>query len=154
MVEAVRALTAGDGHAQHAAMELLHGTSAPVHGAAAGAASPMMAAVVTMPSAEQLAALAHGGTAGNGAQHDAVVGKVLADALHGGQGHDHGIDAALSAMSGHGAGGNPVLEALASQGSGAVPFMHMGGAGGFAAHQVALTVEMFMHQDAPPPAHG
>ena len=159
MVEAAHALTTGDAKGAQVNTELLQGTSAPAH--ASGSATAVTAAAVTMPSAEQLAAAAHGApgqtsVAGDLAQHEQVVGKVLADALHGGGGQGPNVDALLSALGTHAsaAGGNAGLEALASHGPSAVPFMHMAGAGLFGGLHSVLSVEMAMHQDAPPPAHG
>ncbi|MGE5062955.1 MAG: hypothetical protein ACM3IG_02705, partial [Myxococcales bacterium] len=115
-----------------------------------------------MPSAAQLAAaLTHTGSAQPlnsvvGAQHDEVVGKVLADALHGGSAQGPNVDALLNAMT-HAptAGGNLGLETFASVGSASVPFTHIPGAGAFGGFHSALTVEMVMHADAhPAAAHG
>jgi hypothetical protein len=160
MVDASHALTT-DGADVHANAELLHGTTAPGQGAAAGDAH-MMAPVVSMPSAAQLAAsLTHTGSAQPlnsvaGAQHDEVVGKVLADALHGGSAQGSNVDALLNAMThAPAAGGNLGLETFASGGSTSVPFTHIPGAGAFGGFHSALTVEMVMHADAhPAAAHG
>jgi hypothetical protein len=123
----------------------------------------MTAAAVVMPSAEQLAAaVGHGGGSANpqlsvaGAQHNEVVGKVLADALHGGESHGGvSIDTLVNAVSSHGgAGGNAALEAFASHGGGDVSIMHTAYAATYGGAQASLTLEMAMHQDAPPPAHG
>jgi hypothetical protein len=156
MVDTVHSLTAASTNNAHGNTELLHGTTVPVQGASGGHAAT--AASVVMPSAQQLAAV-HGNHSGNsvaGAQHDEVVGKVLADALHGGEGHGPNVDMLLSAMSTHGAGagGNAGLEALASQAAGGVSFMHMGGAGGSGGFHMPLMVEMVTHADVAPPAHG
>ena len=159
MVDTSHALTAAGTNAQ-TNTELLHGTTVPGQGGSGGGHAATAAAVV-MPSAQQLAAVGHGSVQPNtnsvaGAQHDEVVGKVLADALHGGDGHGPNVDMLLHALSTHGAavGGNAGLEALASQASATVPFMHMAGAGGFGGLHTPLMVEMVTHADAPPPAHG
>jgi hypothetical protein len=161
MVETAHALTATSTNDAHSITELLHGTTVPGQGGAATDAH-MMAPVVTMPSAAQLAAaLTHTGSAQPlnsvaGAQHDEVVGKVLADALHGGAAQGPNVDALLNAMShAPAAGGNLGLETFASAGSASVPFTHIPGAGAFGGFHSALTVEMVMHADAHPvAAHG
>jgi hypothetical protein len=114
-----------------------------------------------MPSAQQLAAaMTHGGSAQPlntvaGGQHDEVVGKVLADALHGGGGSGPNIDALINTLPDHaGTGGNLGLETFASLGSGTVPLTHIPGAGAFAGPHSMISVEMVMHADAPPHAHG
>ena len=140
--------------------ELLQGSAAPAHGQAADA-TPVTAAAVAMPSAEQLVAAtggsdagaqAQGSVAGESAQHNQVVGKVLADALHGGEGHGPNIDAMLHAMHGN-APAHDVIEAFASHSGSAVPFGHTGFGMAFAGPHGMLGVEM-MHSDAAPPAHG
>jgi VCBS repeat-containing protein len=160
MVEAAQALTPSNTGDAQTNTELLHGTTVPGQGGAATDAH-MMAPAVVMPSAAQLAAaLTHTGSAQPlnsvvGAQHDEVVGKVLADALHGGSAQGPNVDALLNAMSHAPApGGNLGLETFASVGSGSVPFTHIPGAGAFGGFHSALTVEMVMHADAHPAAHG
>jgi hypothetical protein len=101
-----------------------------------------------MPSAQQLAGLAHNG---DGVQHveGKVVAQVLSDALQGGAGHGPNLDALINALPGHGGHGNP-LEALASHGDGAVSFGHSGGFAGFTSGHGAPIMEIvMMHQDAP-----
>jgi hypothetical protein len=161
MVETSHVLTtAGTTHTQ-TNTELLHGTTVPGQGGAATDAH-MMAPAVVMPSAQQLAAaMTHGGSAQPlnsvvGAQHDEVVGKVLADALHGGGASGPNLDALINALPDHaGTGGNLGLEAFASVGSGPVPITHIPGAGAFGGIHGMLSVEMVMHADAHPvAAHG
>jgi len=157
MVQAEHALAGGDTHAPQQMTELLQGSDGPAHGGHANA-SAVMAAAVTMPSAAQLAALTGHGTAeqhtsvaGDHVQHNEVVAKVLADALHGGDGHGPSIDALVHALPAHGNGGNAALEALASHGAAAVSMGHMAFAGAFGfGHGMA---SMEQHPDAPP-AHG
>jgi hypothetical protein len=139
--------------------ELLHGSTGPAHGQAADA-TPVTAAAVAMPSAEQLVAASGGNAAaqaqasvsGESAQHNQVVGKVLADALHGGEGHGPNIDAALHAIHGNGPAHDAIAE-FASHGGGAVSFGHMAFGSSFFGPHGMLAVEM-MHTDAAPPAHG
>jgi hypothetical protein len=122
----------------------------------------MTAAAVAMPSAQQLAAIAaaHGvaqpqtSVAGQTAQHDQVVSKVLVDALHGGDGHGPNIDALINGVSSQGSA-HDALQAFASHAGSAVPFGHMGFAQAFGGPHLMLTSEALMvHQDAAPPAHG
>ena len=113
-----------------------------------------------MPSAEQLVAAAGGNAAaqsqasvaGESAQHTQVVGKVLADALHGGAAHGPNIDALLQAAHGQ-TPAHDAIEAFASHGGSAVSFGHMAFGTAFAGAHGMLAVEM-MHADAAPPAHG
>jgi hypothetical protein len=157
MVQAQHALAGADSHAPQQMTELLHGSDGPAHGGHANGAA-VMAAAVTMPSAAQLAALTGHGTAdqhtsvaGDNVQHNEVVGKVLADALHGGESHGPSIDALVHALPTHANGGNAALEALATHGGAAVSTGHMAFAGAFGfAHGMA---SMEQHPDAPP-AHG
>jgi VCBS repeat-containing protein len=155
MVQQVQSASHGDGGHVQAMTALLHGSDAPAHGPAAHA-NTVMAPAVAMPSAAQLAAAgahADGGkqASGDGVQHNAVVGKVLADSLNGGEGHGPNIDALLAAHGGH-AGAPDVIEALASHGAGGVPYGHSGGSSAIAmAHSM---FSMAMHHDAAPPAHG
>jgi hypothetical protein len=113
-----------------------------------------------MPSAQQLAAAAHGSpqpansVAGNTAQHEAVVGKVLVDALHGGQAQGPNVDALLHSLPVHAAGANGALQALATHAGSFVSIEHMAMATPFGGPHSMLSVDMVMHQDAPPPAHG
>jgi len=91
----------------HEVTELLQASATPAHGSAQHATA-VTAAAVAMPSAEQLVAAAGGNAAaqsqasvaGESAQHTQVVGKVLADALHGGEAHGPNLDALLQAAHG------------------------------------------------------
>jgi hypothetical protein len=135
-------------HHQSAPAELLQGTQA---AAPAGDAShsPVTAAAIAMPSAEQLAAVS--GSAEPQAQHDQVVGKVLAAALQGG-GHGHGpsLDALINSLPEHGP--HAGLDALASHGPDAVSHGHTAFAGVFSTgHNVLGMDHMAVHHDAPPP---
>jgi hypothetical protein len=111
-----------------------------------------------MPSAEQLGALvakAHGpdgSVAGANAQHNQVVGNVLADALHGGDGHGANIDALINGLPGHNGAAPDALQALASHGDAAVSFGHTGFGGAFGGGHAMLSMEMALHDAAP--AHG
>lgn len=135
--------------------ELLQGTDAPASDGAAHSAITSQA--IYMPTAEMLAA--HGGKGvdakgGDAQSSDADVGKVLADALHGGgQGPD--IEALVNALGGQGGeGGKAALEALASHGHGAVPNGDTGVFAGFTgSHGLPSMEHMTMHQDAAP-QHG
>ncbi|HKX92943.1 MAG TPA: hypothetical protein VJM15_11045, partial [Sphingomicrobium sp.] len=71
------------------APELLHGSDAPT--VFAVGAMPLAAPTVAMPAAEQL-------TGVSGAQHNAVVAQVLADALDGGSAHGPDIDGLLASL--------------------------------------------------------
>jgi hypothetical protein len=137
-----------------AATELLHGSDGPAHAAAAAHAPAVTAASVAMPSAEQLAAAGSQAVAkpAEGAQHNEVVAKVLADSLNGGDGHGPNLDALLAGHGGH-APAHDALEALASLGSGGVPYGHSGGSSAIAAAHSMFSMAM-MHHDAAPPAHG
>ena len=139
-------------------IELLHGSTGPAHAQVAGS-TPVTAASVMMPSAQQLAAaaVAHGtaqaqtSVAGQPVQHNEVVGKVLADSLHGGQGSGPNIDALLNSLPSHGAA-HDALEALASHAGTAVPFGHMAFSAAFGGPSGVLAMEMMHH--AAVPAHG
>jgi hypothetical protein len=139
--------------------EPLHGAAeASTHESGAGASHIVAAAAVAMPSAEQLVALAttaHGANAsvaGESAQHNQVVGKVLADALHGGEGHGANIDALINGLPGHSGAAPDALQVLASHADAAVSFGHMGFGGAFGGGHEMLSMEMAMHAAAP--AHG
>jgi len=140
------------GEAGHgpAMTELLQAASAISHSAAASSTA-VTAASVAMPSAQQLAAAGHGAQHQQGAVHEQVVSKVLADSLNGGEGHGPNIDAMLASLPGHGAA-TDALEALASHGAAAVPFGHMGMAAGFGGMHSMLSLEIMHHAAAP--AHG
>jgi len=154
LVQQLQSASHGDARQLPGTTELLQGSDAPAHGPAAHA-NAVMAAAVAMPSAAQLAAAhADGGkhASADGVQHDAVVGKVLADSLHGGEGHGPNIDALLAAHAGH-SGAPDVIEALASHGAGGVPYGHSGGSSAIAMAHSMFSMAM-MHHDAAPPAHG
>jgi len=161
MVESAHLLSHAEANRGGVVTELLHGSSPTAHAAGAHA-SAVTAAAVAMPSAEQLAAFAaaHGvaqpqtSVAGQAPQHEQVVSKVLADALHGGEGHGPNIDALVNGQSSHGPAHDHV-EAFASHAGSAVPFGHMGFAAAFGGAHLMLSNDMLMmHQDAAPPAHG
>jgi hypothetical protein len=139
---------AGHEQSSHPAFsQLSEGTRGADHGEG-HASAQVTAAAIVMPSAQQLAGLAHNG---DGVQHveGKVVAQVLSDALQGGAGHGPNLDALINALPGHGGHGNP-LEALASHGDGAVSFGHSGGFAGFTSGHGAPIMEIvMMHQDAP-----
>jgi hypothetical protein len=100
-----------------------------------------------MPSAQQLAAASNDSV--GGAQHNQVVGQVLAEALHGGAGGAT-IDSVLASLPGHG-GANAALEALASHAAAAVPNGDSGVFAGFtAANTMGHMEALAMHADALP----
>jgi hypothetical protein len=148
----------------NAPTDLPQGTDMPAH-ADSGAAQAVAAATVAMPSAEQIAAAAGvagpNGMAGdpqsqvdNAAQHNQVVGRVLADSLAGGGGHESAIDAILNSLPSHN-GAHAALEALATHGAANVPSWDAGGMEAFAmAHPVFTMESMMIHPDAAPAAHG
>ena len=150
----------GHGEGGHAptVSELLHGT-APVAHAPTANPGPVMAPAVAMPSAQQLAAAAaaHGpqqspaSVAGPDAQHNQVVSKVLADALHGGEGHGPNIDQLVDSLSGHHGGGSSAIAALASHGGAGVSVGDMSFQMAFGSPHV-VPMEEAMHVAAP--AHG
>jgi hypothetical protein len=111
-----------------------------------------------MPSAEQLEAIgatAHDASpsiAAEVAQHNQVVGKVLADSLNGGEGHGPSIDTLINGLPGHTGAMPDALQTLASHADAAVSFGHMGFGGAFGTDHVMLSMEMAMHDAAP--AHG
>jgi hypothetical protein len=147
----------------NAPTDLPQGTDMPAH-ADSAAAQTVAAATVAMPSAEQIAAAATtagaNGVSGDGhsqvdhaAQHNQVVGKVLADSLAGGGGHESAIDAVLNNLPSHD-GAHAVMDALASHGAASVPAWDVGGLGAFAAAHPVFTMEpMMLHPDAAPAAH-
>ncbi len=128
--------------------DLSAGTDGPAGNA--GAAS-MIAPMIVMPSLEALESLGGNGH-GNGESHNAVVGRVIAEALAGGAGGGD-IDALLANLGG-GNGGNAALDALASQSGGAVPVWDMGHSGGFQSDVIVKLVAeaMTLHHDAVQPA--
>jgi hypothetical protein len=139
--------------------ELLQGTAGSAHGGTAGGDSAHIAAQgVIMPSAQQLAAASalapQASVAGNPAQHNEVVAKALADALHGGGGDGHNIDALVEAATGKGSGPNSGINALASHGMATVSNGHTDDFAGFSfGHGGHMMDAMIVHQDAAP-AHG
>jgi hypothetical protein len=104
-------------------------------------------------AASHATAQPHTSVAANGSQHEQVVSKVLVDALHGGESHGPSIDQLVNNLPGQGAA-HDTLQALASHAESAVPFGHMGFGAPFGGPHLMLSMEMVMHQDAPPPAHG
>jgi hypothetical protein len=148
MVEAAHVVAHQDAAQAEHVTELLHASAPPVHAAAHAAA--VIAPAVAMPSAEQLAAVAaaHGtaqpqtSVAGTSSQHNEVVGKVLADSLHGGGQHGPSIDALVNSLPGHGAA-HDGLQAVASHAAGAFGGAHL-----------MLSQEMMVHPDNVAPAHG
>ena len=104
-----------------------------------------------MPSAEMLAGFANASASGP-AQHNAVVGQVLVEALDGGAGQGQSIDALLNALPGH-AGGQPGLAAFATHAGAAVSNADIASFAGFTAAHTAFTMDhMVVHQDAAPHA--
>ncbi len=158
----ITSFTHGSNHGEgrHAATitELLHGT-APVAHAPAASPGPVMAPAVAMPSAQQLAAAAaaHGpqqpqtSVAGQDAQHNQVVSKVLADALHGGEAHGPSIDHLVDSLSSHHGGGSSAIAGLASHGGAGVSVGDMSFQMAFGSPH-AVPMEEAMHVAAP--AHG
>jgi Ca2+-binding RTX toxin-like protein len=125
--------------------ELLQGTDSPAD--AAPASTSATAATVVMPSAAELMAAAPGGGAGEGgAQHNAVIGQVLADALHGGSGGS--LDALINSLPGN---GESALSVLASHGGGDVSNADTGVFAAFTAGHFGFTIEHMVHQDAVQP---
>ncbi|MCL6730102.1 hypothetical protein, partial [Sphingomonas hankyongi] len=128
----------------------------------AGSQSVFTTQAIVMPGAELLAAGGKGEGHGKGvdgnavsvdgnAQHNEVVGKVLADALSGGGHHGPDIDALVNAVSEHGGHhAGKGLEALASHGAGSVPIGDMAIFAGFTGHGMHAMDPMTMHQDAAP----
>jgi VCBS repeat-containing protein len=161
MVQSAHPLMTTEAGQPSAAMSLLHGSSTPGGHATAANASSVTAAGVIMPSAHQLAAA----TAANGApqpqtsvagqpEHNEVVAKALADALHGGAGHGPSIDSLLHSLPGHVGPAGGALATMASHVPTLVSIEHMAMGMSFGGFHPMLSVEMVMHQDAPPPAHG
>jgi hypothetical protein len=134
--------TSGSHHADPA--RLLQPTEMPAHQQPAQA-SPFTASGVAIPSAQQLAASAQPQPA-DAAQHNAVVGKVLVDALH--QGHLDGgtVDSLLASLPHHGDGhtAHLALAALANAHGDAMGI-------GYAVPHMPFAMEtLAMHQDAAP----
>ena len=133
------------------ALSALHqGTDAP---ALEAAHATMTAQAVAMPSAEMVAALDAAASelaapAGASVAKTHEVGRVLADALQGGDGPD--IGALLAAATGEG-GKAAAIEALASHQAGGVPDGYSGHMAGFANGQGVLLMDpQAFHHDAPP----
>jgi len=81
------------------------------------------------------------------------VGKVLADALHGGGQHGGNLDALINSLPSHDAGAS-VADALASQAAHGVPNVDISAFAGFhGPHQAPVMEHLVMHQDAAP-THG
>jgi T1SS-143 domain-containing protein len=122
--------------------DLPQGTEAPAQD---GGSTSVTAAAIVMPSAEDLAGTSEGGHA----QHNEVVGKVLADALHGGGGEGSNIETLINSLPEQdGSQGNAALDALASHGAAAVPNGDISILAGFSAGHGMHMMEM--HQDAAP----
>ncbi|QNN67500.1 hypothetical protein H9L13_00580 [Sphingomonas lutea] len=118
------------------ASELDAGTELP---AAENAPSPIVAQDIALP-AEMLE------LDGGGVQHNAIVGKVLVDALDGG-GSSPNLDALINAIS----GGTPSLEPVATLDPAHVPGGDTGHFAGFTmAHDMPIMEQMMTHQDAAP----
>ena len=137
-------LTNPEAAAQPGPAELLAGTDAP-------AQSATTAAVVVMPSAEQLQAfIASSASAPEAHQSNEIVSKILVNALSGGKdGPD--LDALINTLKGHGSGGNDsALPALASHAAAFMPGVGVNDFGDFMVHQFATHGEaMALHPDAP-----
>ena len=126
--------------------QLLDGTEASASVNVESIVSP----VVSMPSADALIAASLEGGEADGSQSNAVVGKVLLDALEGG-GAEASVDALLAALPAHGNGGNGAVEALASQPDAAVSAWDMGHSGGLSANANFTMEAMALHHDAVQP---
>jgi large repetitive protein len=130
------------------ASELSEGTEAP---SGQTSAPTITADSVMMPAAEMVAASNEDGI--EAAQHNQVVGKVLADALAGG-GNESDIDAALSQLQGQSEPG-AALAQLASPDAADVPAWHSAGMAAFNFSGSVFSMETVMlHQDAAPTAQG
>ncbi len=130
--------------------DLLSATDGPADGPAASLA----AAMVVMPTAEALESLA--GEAGAGIEQSGTLGKVLAEALEGGAGHDL-IAAILARLPGARNGQNEALDALASPVGDAVPGRDMGQVGTFqvdALMNIGTDVAAFHHDAVQPIMNG
>jgi hypothetical protein len=137
---------ANDASPATAPTDLLAATDAPANPVADNFVAP----TVAMPSAQALTAATSQDNGSEGTQSNAVVGKVLVDALHGG-GAEHSIDALLAALPGHGNGENAAADALASQPVGAVPAWDTGHLGGFTAATNFTMEAVALHHDAVQP---
>jgi len=113
-------------------------------------AESIVAPTVSMPSAEALIAASLKGGESEGSKENAVVGKVLLDALEGG-GTEQSVDALLEALPAPANGENAAAEALASQPVAAVPAWDTGHIGQFT-NAANFTMEaMALHHDAVQP---
>ena len=140
-----------DGHAPSA---LSQGTDAPAsHGGDAPAA--LTANGIAMPDAALLVAAAqgHAGLGGHtpsvDAQHNQVVGQVLADALHGG-GNAPNVEALINSLPQVADHGQTAADALASHAAGAVPNGDMGVFAGFTGAAGLHMMHQMAHADAVP----
>jgi lysophospholipase L1-like esterase len=108
------------------------------------------AAAISMPDAGQLLAGGLSNAAPSiDAQHNGVVGQVLADALHGG-GDGPNVEMLINAISTGGDQAQAVADALASHAAGSVPNGDMGAFAGFTGpHDMPMDL-FVMHVDAAP----
>jgi T1SS-143 domain-containing protein len=136
----------------HAPSALSQGTDAP---GGHDAPAALTATGIAMPDAALLAAAhAHAGVAGQAqsvnAQHNEVVGQVLADALHGG-GNGPNVDALVNSLPQTADHGQAAADALASHAGAAVPNGDMGVFAGFTgAGGLHMMHQMAVHADAVP----
>jgi hypothetical protein len=129
-----------------AVSELSQGTDAPTQ-SEPQTSQPMMADAVAMPSVEQLEAASKNGKSVEG-DDGKQVGKVIADALNGGE-NGKDLDALINAVTGQ----MNAEDSLASHGGNAVSNGDMGAFAGLAAaHSDDIMTQMTMHQDAAPAA--
>ncbi|HEX8841714.1 MAG TPA: DUF5801 repeats-in-toxin domain-containing protein, partial [Sphingomicrobium sp.] len=129
---------------------LPQGTDAPANGSGVGAAA-FTANAVAMPDAALMIAAGHAsqGPSVEG-QHNEVVGKVLADALHGG-GSGPNVDALVNSLPQAGDHGQAAADALATHAAAAVPNGDMGDFAGFTgASALHMMQQMAVHADAVP----
>jgi hypothetical protein len=110
----------------------------------------IVSTAVSMPSAEALIAASLQGGDSDGSQSNAIVGKVLVDALEGG-GSEQSIDALLATLPAQGNAGNAAVEALASQPAAAVSAWDMGHMGGLHASANFTMEAVALHHDAVQP---
>jgi hypothetical protein len=123
-----------DAQSRQGPSELLAGTQAPAHDQGGASAAVAQIAAFAAPAA----------------QHNEVVGQVLADALHGGA-NGATIDHVLSSLPGNGGGAEAALAALASHGGNAVSNGDSGVFAGFTASHAVFNLEaMIVHVDAAP----
>ena len=126
--------------------DLLAATDAPANQSVASIVAPM----VSMPSAEALIAAKLERAPSEESQDSAIVGKVLVDALEGGEA-EASLDALLEALPAQGLGENAAVEALASQPDGAASAWDMGNSGGLPANANFTLEAMTLHHDAVQP---